>query len=453
MTTPQPSIWSIKAKKRRPEEESDALSSGKRRYIVKKEEDAEDQKPQLPPPAKLGVDYWGPGRRPAKKKSEDEYVRSLQESPSPKHKRKHTNRRINSRAQVTKTPLETRPATLNTLATKKLSRNDLINLQTAVERIDRFLSDSSSSLNPDEKYVDAFRKTIAKLPFQNVNREFIRLSKIIIHLNSLLDAPKAGINVPEDILLDAEALSTRWRNEDFDPHILRGITAVMRVRAAEGRGRQAKGRSYSLEPDYPFKKNPYVVGHNGLVVGQWWPLQICLLRDGAHGEIEAGISGNKEFGAFSVIISGSSYKDEDHGNTVFYCGTRGTPRALEENEDEMKVKLEDPETQERPLGTPSAGTQLLLTACKRKTPVRLHRSSKALVKSSFAPEKGIRYDGLYDVTGYAVLDQDYAMFRFTLERRKDQPEMRWRGPGVRPNAEELGPNGWSEVQRLLKGSL
>ncbi|KAL7266274.1 hypothetical protein RUND412_011186, partial [Rhizina undulata] len=370
--------------------------------------------------------YWGPG---------------------PKDNLKHTNRRINSRGLVTKTPLETRPATLNILATKKLSRSDLINLQVAGETIDRFLSD------PDEKYVDALRKTIANLPFRNVNREFIRLSKIITHLDSLLDAPKAGINALEGILLDAEAPSTRWRNEDFDLHILRGITAVMRSRAASnGRGIQAKGRSYSLERDYPFKKNPHVVGHNGLVVGQWWLLQICLLRDGAHGEIEGGISGNKEFGAFSVIISGSSYKDEDHGNTVFYCGTRGTLRALDENED-VKVKIKGPETQKRVLGTPSSGTQLLLTACKRETPVRLHRSCKAVCKSRFAPQKGIRYDGLYDVTGYAILDHDYAMLRFTLVRRTDQPEMRWKGAGVRPNAEELGPNGWSEVQRLLKGTL
>ncbi|KAL7274241.1 hypothetical protein RUND412_002854, partial [Rhizina undulata] len=38
-------------------------------------------------------------------------------------------------------------------------------------------------------------------------------------------------------------------------------------------------------------------------------------------------------------------KDEDHGNTIFYCGTRGTFRALDKSED-MKVKHEDPETRE-----------------------------------------------------------------------------------------------------------
>ena len=47
-----------------------------------------------------------------------------------------------------------------------------------------------------------------------------------------------------------------------------------------------------------------VFGHNGLVVGQWWPFRICALRDGAHGSAQGGIAGNSEVGAWSVVVSG-----------------------------------------------------------------------------------------------------------------------------------------------------
>ena len=46
-------------------------------------------------------------------------------------------------------------------------------------------------------------------------------------------------------------------------------------------------------------------GHNGLAVGQWWPLRICALRDGAHGSSQGGIAGNSEVGAWSIVVSGT----------------------------------------------------------------------------------------------------------------------------------------------------
>ena len=47
-----------------------------------------------------------------------------------------------------------------------------------------------------------------------------------------------------------------------------------------------------------------VFGHNGLVVGQWWPYRICALRDGAHGATQGGIAGSAKTGAYSVVVSG-----------------------------------------------------------------------------------------------------------------------------------------------------
>jgi hypothetical protein len=41
--------------------------------------------------------------------------------------------------------------------------------------------------------------------------------------------------------------------------------------------------SYRVDPD--FRSRAYdVFGANGLSVGDWWPLQICANRDGAHGK-------------------------------------------------------------------------------------------------------------------------------------------------------------------------
>jgi hypothetical protein len=40
--------------------------------------------------------------------------------------------------------------------------------------------------------------------------------------------------------------------------------------------------SYQIDPAFK-SKNAKVFGHNGLTVGDCWPIQMALLRDGAHG--------------------------------------------------------------------------------------------------------------------------------------------------------------------------
>lgn len=63
-------------------------------------------------------------------------------------------------------------------------------------------------------------------------------------------------------------------------------------------------RSYRLDPnDSTHVRNCNIFGDNGLEVGQWWPLRVCALRDGAHGAIQGGIAGNARHGAFSVVVS------------------------------------------------------------------------------------------------------------------------------------------------------
>lgn len=86
---------------------------------------------------------------------------------------------------------------------------------------------------------------------------------------------------------------------------------------------------------------------------------------------------------------------------------------------------------------------------KKQTPIRLLRSHKG--KSRYAPSVGIRYDGLYQVTEHEILDVAYAMYRFTLVRMDEQPDVRWEGPGVRPNEVEIGEKGWGGLKNIMKG--
>src|SRR5437763_760529 len=68
-----------------------------------------------------------------------------------------------------------------------------------------------------------------------------------------------------------------------DSFLLRGLTIT---RSSRG------GNVYSLQKPYPHKRDARVHGHNDLPNGSWWPLQVCMLRDGAHGSYMGGIHGS-----------------------------------------------------------------------------------------------------------------------------------------------------------------
>lgn len=290
--------------------------------------------------------------------------------------------------------------------------------------------------------------------------------------------PGSGL-LPEDICLDAQFVVTKWLQlGDFDPDLLRGINKTRRVKwavvaaaaaAAAARGETAttataaatgpsnssnNGRrkvvtTSALEEGYRWKRDARVRGHNGLVVGQWWPLQICALRDGAHGVLEGGISVDVHGVAVSVILSGGqrsghrAYDDVDSLNEILYCGTRGEPPLPPKAKQDGRVAAE---------GTPSKATTAMFRAQEARAAVRVIRSAKARDKSvleNYAPAEGFRYDGLYCVTARECLDPEFAMWRFRLERLPAQPAVRWCGPGVRPTSEER--ERWASVKDLWRG--
>jgi SAD/SRA domain len=168
--------------------------------------------------------------------------------------------------------------------------------------------------------------------------------------------------------------------------------------------------SYSIQDDYPERKSASEFGHNGLKVGDWWPLQICTIRDGAHGSRVGGIYGKSQEGAYSIVLSGSGdYRDVDMGDSIVYTGSG------EKGEDQV-------------LG---AGNQALILSCDTtKKPVRVLRGFR-MKESPYRPTSGLRYDGLYMVTRWwrERGPDGYLDYKFSLEREPNQDPIRVDVPG------------------------
>ena len=214
---------------------------------------------------------------------------------------------------------------------------------------------------------------------------------------------------PPDLRDDALVVYQRWLKGLYDPHLLRGVEVKNRVQSA---GKTTKSRN--LETSYEFKISAHYIGAGDLVNGQWWPLQICAIRDGAHGESEAGICGKVGQGVFSVVISNSDYANIDNGDEIRYCGTSGSA------------------------GQATLNTKLMIESHGRRNPVRVIRSgaNNTKHKTVYQPVMGLRYDGLYEIVGDELLHEATAMHRFTLRRLAGQHPIRYRGVEARPTPEE-----------------
>ena len=158
-------------------------------------------------------------------------------------------------------------------------------------------------------------------------------------------------------------------------HPIFGVDGIMHG-AAMKRGKRL---SHVIDPRFTSEKRDFkVYGHNGLELGSWWPLQILALFHGAHGSMQAGISGNVDSGAYSVVISGM-YEDldSDRGDYLYYSGSDS-----HDNADPNEVKPS------------SGGTKALQASLRSNRPVRVLRKKGG---ARWSPTEGIRYDGLYHV--------------------------------------------------------
>lgn len=89
----------------------------------------------------------------------------------------------------------------------------------------------------------------------------------------------------------------------------------------------------------------------------------------------------------------------------------------------------------------------MLEAEANNNQIRVMRSEKK--ESPYAPKKGIRYDGLYLITGHEVLNKATGMFRFRLERCLGQDPIRCQGVEARPNEYELRE--YANIREMLAG--
>ena len=209
---------------------------------------------------------------------------------------------------------------------------------------------------------------------------------------------------------------------DNDPtykHAMRGIRI-------SGVGR----RAYSLQQDScPPPRNCNVVGHNGIEVGQWWPLRVCAIRDGAHGAMQGGIAGGASTGAYSVVVS-TQYEalDVDRGNVIYYSGSNSHA-----NQDPDRAVY-------------TYATKALLLSKQQYRPVRVIRAASD--HNDYAPSHGLRYDGLYDIAEEKIRHNPSggAYVRFKLVRQTDQAAI----DKNRPNEQERRL--WKRVRDKSPGS-
>ena len=302
---------------------------------------------------------------------------------------------------------------------QRYSRGDLENLKYLISVI----RECEQKANVGEDVEASF----AKLRQRIHQMEFYGfLSGILVKKSRLLEEEglpaifqsAKGVDYPWDLQADSLSLYRKWLVGVWDPFLLRGVETKQKTTAS---GKQLKTRN--LERGYVGRISCNYVGEGNLQNGQWWPLQICAMRDGAHGEIEAGIHGQAGKGAFSIVLSSGGYSDIDEGATLKYCGTSGS---------EAKA---------------SAGTSLLKEALRLRNPVRVLRSSALPAKNKYRPSKGLRYDGLYNIVGFELLDEETAMHQFSLQRVAGQQPIRYKDAARRPTNVELAE--YSKIRGLL----
>ncbi|KAF2638433.1 hypothetical protein P280DRAFT_471524 [Massarina eburnea CBS 473.64] len=203
---------------------------------------------------------------------------------------------------------------------------------------------------------------------------------------------------PWDIKADAWQLYVRWHAQIFEVDLLRGIVSK------KGKERNAD----SIDPKWTGKIKANYYGQGHLVLGQWWPTQLCAVRDGAHGASQGGIWGEKGMGAYSIVLSnggvagGGSYSDEDNGTEIWYSGTEGKNF------------------------TPTEFTLRLIETCDQvHNKVRVLRSHQLQKKNPYRPKVGLRYDGLYEVVAKKLTNKAKACYLFKLVRSKGQNPIRY----------------------------
>ncbi|OAG01149.1 uncharacterized protein CC84DRAFT_1168288 [Paraphaeosphaeria sporulosa] len=301
----------------------------------------------------------------------------------------------------------------NVTMARELKRPDKERTQ-ALRSLDAFkdcirrCEDAAAAKKPEaqlEKLFEELRDHVhkAEIVLKGVDKLVVRKTNMLTIQNGLprIFMGTIDLDYPWDLRADAWQLYLRWHRQDFKTDLLRGIVT-----------RKEKDRaSDRIDPEWakdPLKKIPANYhGQGHLVLGQWWPTQLCAVRDGAHGTPQGGIWGAKGKGAYSIVLSGGGpgYKDRDEGDTIWYSGT-----------DKKEADSSDP----------TENTQRLIESCDEfpDRPVRVLRSSQLSATNRYRPKYGLRYDGLYRLVEYELLDKSKQEHLFKLVRCENQNPIR-----------------------------
>ncbi|KAI9012629.1 PUA-like domain-containing protein [Phycomyces nitens] len=180
------------------------------------------------------------------------------------------------------------------------------------------------------------------------------------------------------------------------------------------------------------------VGHiPGIRCGQSWTYRMKCSEWGIHRSPVGGISGATKSGAVSVVLSGGYEDDKDNGEEFFYTGSGG--RDLEGNK-RLGDHCGDQELTRFNLAlakTCAAKIDSTVGAeaedWTKSRPIRVCRTSNlAKHNPEYAPESGVRYDGLYKIVKYwpDTGKSGHRVWRY-LFRRDDTEPAPWTEAGKR----------------------
>ena len=130
-----------------------------------------------------------------------------------------------------------------------------------------------------------------------------------------------------------------------------------------------------------------------------------LSQSGIHRPYQAGIWGSQIKGAYSIVISGGYKDDYDRLFEVSYTGQGG--RGPNGN------IIKDQEL--------TRGNKGLAINCENNIPVRVVRGFQVF----YGPHEGYRYDGLYDVIDYDLVEgfEGFKVYKFLLKSQLPKEEI------------------------------
>ncbi|KAF0444535.1 E3 ubiquitin-protein ligase UHRF1 [Gigaspora margarita] len=167
----------------------------------------------------------------------------------------------------------------------------------------------------------------------------------------------------------------------------------------------------------------------GIPVGYSWKYRLHCSESGVHRPLVAGIAGRADIGAVSIVLSGGYPEDKDDGEEFIYTGSggrdlkTGNRRTAPQSSDQelTKFNMALARTCNAPTDEKNGGKA---KNWKKSKPIRVCRSA-GLSKHNpkYAPEDGIRYDGLYKLVEYwrEKGKAGFYVWRFKMRRDDEEP--------------------------------